>query len=262
MGAMSRRLPDEFFRPAEVGDVPVRRGNPGSARPLGTGPEGAPPGGRLRRWRTDMPIKVLVVGVIIAFLAGLAIGRVTGGQDVADPVIDTSPTEMTTTPTPTPTELSTTVPYDGAVRIVPATRVAGVCEGGTGHDVPGNLLDEDPDTIWRCAGSGVGAQLTFTFEEGTRLVGVRLQNGNTVAENRFVEERRIVRVLWEFPEGEWVVQGFAANDRSPQEFRFPPVDVTGPVRMTVEASTIAGDTAPTYDAISISSLAFLSDAAA
>lgn len=152
------------------------------------------------------------------------------------------------------------MPYDGPVRVVPATRVTGTCDGGTGHDVPANLLDDDPDTIWRCAGSGVGAELAFTFEEGTRLVGVRLVNGNTVAENRFLEERRILRILWEFPEGEWVVQGFAANDPTPQEIRFPPVDITGPVRMTVEASTIAGDTAPTFDAITISSLAFLGDA--
>lgn len=258
MVPMSRRLPDEYFRTAEAGDVPA---GVDALRPAG-GPVGRTGrgGGRIRRWRADLPVKVLVVGVIITFLAGLAIGRVAAGESGEEPTSQTSPTQMDTSPTPTPTGLSTTVPYDGPVRVVPATRVTGTCDGGTGHDVPANLLDDDPDTIWRCAGSGVGAELAFTFEEGTRLVGVRLVNGNTVAENRFLEERRILRILWEFPEGEWVVQGFAANDPTPQEIRFPPVDITGPVRMTVEASTIAGDTAPTFDAITISSLAFLGDA--
>lgn len=223
--------------------------------------EPGPAGPRLRRWRTDISVKFLVVGVIVAFLAGLAVGRVAADESLPEPSAPISHTDdVETSATPTPTGLSTTVPYDGAVRVVAATRVTGVCEGGTGHDVPANLLDGDPDTIWRCAGSGVGAQLTFMFEEDTRLVGVRLVNGDTVAENRFLEERRILRVKWEFPEGEWVVQGFAANDPTPQEIRFPPVTITGPVTLTVEASTIAGDTAPTFDAISISSLAFLGDA--
>lgn len=258
MVRMSRRLPDEYFRPSGPGDV-AADAHTGAVAGEASGEPGTG-GPRLRRWRVDIPVKFLVVGVIVAFFAGLAIGRVAADESGPEPTAPISPTDVETSATPTPTGLSTTVPYDGAVRVVPASRVTGKCEGGTGHDVPANLLDGDPDTIWRCAGSGVGAQLTFLFEEDTQLVGVRLVNGDTVAENRFLEERRIVRVKWEFPEGEWVVQGFAANDPTPQEIRFPPVAITGPVTMTVEASTIAGDTAPTFDAISISSLAFLSDA--
>lgn len=259
---MPRCLPEEFFRSSTaVEETPEEA--PGPAEPRSRRP-------RRRETTTDEPapltrtfgprrglsVRILTAGVVVAFLVGLAIGRVATSTD-EPPVVDPPPPSVQESPGNS--ELSTTAPYDGPVQSVQAIDVHGRCEGGTGHDVPENLIDDSPGTIWRCAGSGAGAQLTFSFAEDTRLVGVRLVNGNTVGEERYLNERRISSVRWTFSDGSWLVQGLAANDPMAQEIRFPPVEVDGPVVMTVESSTIAGDPSPTFDAVSITSLEFLSN---
>lgn len=111
----------------------------------------------------------------------------------------------------------------------------------------------------------MGESIAFVLPTGEELVGVRLVNGNTSSYDRYLAERRILSVKWEFSDGSWVVQPLAANDREPQEFRFPPTTVTGPVVMTVMDATMTGNLgerdednmAGVNDAVSISSLQFL-----
>lgn len=185
-------------------------------------------------------------------LLGVVLGRFLAV--LPDPQISEEPSAS---PVESPSPVPSMIPYDGSVRLVWPDRVMGECQAGTGHDVPGHLIDGDPDTIWRCAGSGVGATLTFVFDSETQIVGVRMVNGNTVGDDRFLLERRIVSVRWDFPDGSWLMQGLAASDPNAQELRIPPITVQGPVTLTVQASTIAGDPSPIYDAVSISSLDFL-----
>ena len=102
-----------------------------------------------------------------------------------------------------------------------------------------------------------GEMITFTLEEGEELVGVRLVNGNTISPERYKAERRILSVKWTFSDGSWAVQGLSANDRQPQEVRFPPVTIAGDVTMTVLDATVAGEATDTNDSVSISSMEFL-----
>lgn len=258
MGPMPRRVPDEYFRSDER-----------EAEPVASPKEGSDSGGATRlesltgvtsrslRAQGGIAPRFLVAGIFLLFLIGVLLGRIAIGlTDTGAPPNGPSEQPSQTSPAPVPSM----IPYDGSVRLAWPDRVNGECRAGTGHDLPGHLLDGDPDTIWRCAGTGVGASLTFSFDAPTELVGVRVINGNTVGEDRFLLERRILSVHWEFPDGSWLVQGFAANDRSPQEIRFPPITVEGPVTLTVQGSTIAGDPSPIFDAISIASLDFLTSA--
>lgn len=190
------------------------------------------------------------------FILGAVLGRISTGTPAPVPEPTESPTATQAVSTTAPPR---NVPYDGPVVPVWPDRVSAECRAGSGHDVAANLLDGDPDTIWRCAGTGVGASLTFTFDTETELVGARVINGNIV-EDRFLRERRILSLRWDFPDGSWLLQGFAANDRTQQEIRFPPITVEGSVKLTVQSSTIAGDPSPIYDAVSISELDFLTSA--
>lgn len=124
------------------------------------------------------------------------------------------------------------------------------------RDAPAALLDSDPSTIWRCRGDGSGELITFSFAAPVRLVGIRLINGNTVWTNRYLAERRITALRWTFSDGSYFDQGLAANDRAPQEVRFPEI-YTSAVTMQVLSSTLPGDDSTLADAVSISSLEFL-----
>lgn len=252
MDSMPRRLPDELFRSEPQPEAVPPRSKPQPRRTPAEKPPKSTIGARYLR-RGGMSLKWLVGGVLVAFLTGLATGRVISTPVEAPPDPVTSPTAQTS-------EAAGSAPYDGAVKPVSAARVLGICEGGTGHDIAANLLDDDPASIWRCAGSGEGAELTFSFDQGTELVGVRVVNGNVAQGDRYLAERRITSVKWTFPDGSWVVQGFSANSQGRQEIRFPATAVDGQVVMTVETATDPGESAATYDAVSISDLEFLTSA--
>ena len=163
------------------------------------------------------------------------------------------------TPSVVPSLEATLGPYSGPVRVIPMLEATGQCRAVLTPDTdpPSNLLDDDPDSRWSCRGPGVGETITFALEPGQMVVGVRLINGNTSSPERYLAERRILSVKWTFSDGRWVVQGLAANNRQPQEVRFPPTDSAGPVTMTVLDATVAGESTTENDAVSISSVEFL-----
>ncbi|NHB85490.1 hypothetical protein G7085_15040 [Tessaracoccus sp. HDW20] len=101
-----------------------------------------------------------------------------------------------------------------------------------------------------------GESVTFTFAPATTLVGVRLINGNTAWTGRYAAERRLLSIRWQFADGSFFVQGLAANNRGYQEVRFPAID-TSTVTMTVEAATEPGQQNEMVDAVSVTSLEFL-----
>lgn len=259
MGIMPRRLPDEYFRssaqdveqPSPCKPTPAPAAKPRTQKPQLRQTQRP----RLVMQREGMGMRWFAGGMLALFLLGVAIGAV-GHRTIPEPGRDM----VTATPEVTVSSQDSSegvVPYDGPTQVVSPSKIRGTCDSGTGHDVPEHLLDDDPTTIWRCAGAGIGASLSFEFDEDIRLVGMRLVNGNTAGEGRFVEERRITSVRWDLPDSSWVMQSFAANDPNPQEIRIPAVDIDGPLTLTVATSTLAGDPAASYDAISISSVEFL-----
>ncbi len=210
---------------------------------------------------------MVVAGVVGALLLGFGVGKLVTLQSAATPAPEPTVSSVSTTASAMPSPKSTLAPWSGPVRIIPALDATGRCLEGMGDsaDPPANLIDDDAKSQWRCTGPGVGETISFELPEGEDLVGVRLVNGNTVSSDRYLAERRILSLKWEFSDGSWVVQPLAANDREPQEFRFPPTTISGPVIMTVVDATVTGDSAGQdeddkvghNDAVSISSLHFL-----
>lgn len=210
---------------------------------------------------------MVLAGVLVALLFGFGVGKLVTLQSASTPAPQPTVTSTYATASAMPSPQSTLAPWSGPVQVVRALEATGRCLEGMGDsaDPPANLLDGDPKTQWRCTGPGVGETISFVLAEGEELVGVRLVNGNTARYERYLAERRILSVKWEFSDGSWVVQPLAANDREPQEVRFPPRTIEGPVTMTVVDATVTGDSAGEdegdkvgrNDAVSIGSLQFL-----
>lgn len=252
MTPMPSSLPPEFFREgaAAVPEAaePADRSTPGGARPP------APP---RRRLRDGVAPRLVIAGVLGALLLGFGVGRLLLLEPGGPGTVTLTPSATgQPTASSTASPVTTLVPYDGAVAVVPALAAQGQCEAAPSREQPSNLLDEDPETFWRCRGAGVGETITFTLDPASPVVGVRLVNGNTVWPDRYIAERRILAIKWTFEDGSWVVQGLAANDRQPQEVRFPPVN-SATVTMEVVSATVPGGTEDLADAVSIASLDFL-----
>ncbi len=210
---------------------------------------------------------MVVAGVMGALLLGFGVGKLVTLQSSAMQQPEGTVSSVSIAASVMPSSESTLAPWSGPVQVIPALDATGRCLDGNAisTDVPANLVDDDPTTHWRCSGSGGGETISFVLADGEEVVGVRLVNGNTTSQDRYLAERRILRVKWEFSDGSWVVQPLAANDREPQEVRFPPTTVDGPITMTVLDATVPGDTSGQdkndsvglNDAVSISSLQFL-----
>lgn len=259
MALMPKRLPDEFFREQASPESP----DVGHAPPEPELPEADQQTVRPRPFGRGVAPRLVVAGTLGALLLGFGIGRllVLGNAPRPEP----SPSEVPSssqaaTPTPTSTGGATLVPYDGPVSNVTVLDAEGVCSQGPTRDEAANLIDSNPSTFWRCGGSGVGEEITFVLDPAEPVVGVRVVNGNTVWTDRYLAERRILAIRWTFSDGSWVEQGLAGNDRLPQEVRFPPVEGAQWVRMTILDATVVGATDDQSDAVSISSLNFLTTA--
>lgn len=209
---------------------------------------------------------MVMAGLVGALLLGFGVGKLVSVQAAAPTEPQLSAIVTSVSAAPTPSVDSTLASWTGPVSVVDALAASGRCLDGMGItvDVPGNLVDDDPDSLWRCSGPGVGESVSFTLPEGADVVGIRLVNGNTSSYDRYLAERRILSIKWEFSDGSWVVQPLAANDREPQELRFSPTTITGDVTMTVIDATVPGETSDSgedsvgrNDAVSISSLEFL-----
>lgn len=84
---------------------------------------------------------------------------------------------------------------------------------------PGNVLDRNPATAWRCE-AGTPQTLTFTFDGPTNLASVGLIGGYVKVDpltgvDRFPQNHRVKQVRWTFSDGSTVVQDLA-DSRSMQ----------------------------------------------
>jgi hypothetical protein len=92
---------------------------------------------------------------------------------------------------------------------------------------PGNVLDHNPATAWRCEASVGDQSLTFTFDGPTHLTSVGLIGGYVKVDSltevdRFVQNHRVRQVRWTFDGGATVTQDLA-DSRNMQSID---VDVT------------------------------------
>ncbi len=208
--------------------------------------------------RPGVEPRLLVLMLAIAVVAGFFGGRLvlirsdsstTGTGDV----ISSSPLE------PDPVDDGQYTPYTGVVKAVSPDSAEGRCSRSQDSDAPAALIDQSDTSIWRCRGEGVGETAVFEFDEPVTLAALRVVNGNTAWTDRYAAERRITAIRWTFDDGSFFDQGLAPNDRGAQEVRFPETDTTS-IAMEVLAVTDPGDDSDLSDAVSISSLEFLSPA--
>ncbi|WP_145952650.1 discoidin domain-containing protein [Tessaracoccus aquimaris] len=244
---MVPRVPDEYFRKRASESDDVREDQARDA----TDDQRPKPDDVAQPARDGIAPRLLVLILVAALAGAYILGRLVIFTPRAPDIPTISPSAAPTAPMS-----EGLAPYDGRVGAVKAHEALGECREGGQRDSPEALIDDDPDTIWRCHGNGVGESITFTFDPSVSLAGVRLVNGNTVWTGRYAAERRLLSVQWRFADGSYFVQGLAANNRGFQEIRFPQV-TTGSVTMTVELATEPGDSADMVDAVSISSLEFL-----
>ena len=246
---MVQRVPDEYFRQRATESDDIEAPAPQRRLPqLATVKSVA--SRRVQDGFTPRAVAIIITGAILmAFL----VGRLLIFTPAAAPIGTASPTTISSAvASPAPVDAV----YDGPVATVIPTTAAGQCtEGGT-RENPSALLDENPATPWRCRGSGVGETFSVVFDQPTELVGLRVVNGNIAWADRYQAERRITGLRWTFADGSFFEQGLAANDQNPQEVRFPPMR-TGSVVVQVLSSTVPGNPATDFDAVSISSLEFL-----
>ncbi|MDO5678089.1 MAG: hypothetical protein Q4G35_11345 [Propionibacteriaceae bacterium] len=250
---MTQGLPDDLFRPGADQRPPKAREErklprvpkPSSVKTLPLESRGISP-------------RVLAGLIVLALLVAFAIGRLFFFTPQG-PVVTVSPAPSVTEAPPVTATPGEFVAYTGPVMTIPALTAEGTCEEEDTSEGSSALIDADPATIWRCAGSAVGEQLRFTFSGRRPLVGLRVVNGNSAWADRYLAERRIMSLRWEFDDGSFFVQGLAANNRNLQEVRFPPLTATA-VTLTVLEVTVPGDDSANSDAVSISAVEFLSPA--
>lgn len=207
-----------------------------------------------------------LVAVALSLVIGLAAGGLVRSLR-STPSIPASPS-----PTPAPTQSPVALPWAGQTAPLLASGVRATCTAPDALDADGNLvtydvaqvLDDRPETAWRCNGEGTEQRLTFTFPAGSVLVGVGLVNGYAKARGTtslYDQFRRISSVTWRLPDGSWFVQNLNDNDPGLQQLMVPPTLVEGQVTMTITASSAPGQPDdPTRNAVLVSQVSFLTTA--
>lgn len=237
-----QRLPDELFRKGSTGveEPPVpRRRVLRQVKVEQPAPLPKDGGGMTLR----SVVLLVVVSLIVSFVLGWFV--LFAGEPAAEP------TPVTQSPNPEEFRV-----YDGAVVAMEAKNAVSDCDSEEGDGNADKLIDADPSTMWRCPGNGEGRSIRFEFDGPVALVGLRLINGNAVDTGRYLKERRITSLRWDFEDGYYFEQGLATNDPTTQEVRFPRMD-TSSVMLTVKSSSAPGENDEEHDAVSISGLEFL-----
>lgn len=228
----------------EGSSVPRLQELPGP--PLADQPRGLrPPKKRLRGRRgREGRGRLTVVVVALLFTSAVVAAAVSGGTG------------------------TTAKEYRGTVeRLAPDQAVADCLAApstdGAGSTVrydPELLLDGDRSTAWRCAGSGVGRRLVFSFAGESRIAELGLVNGYTKVDpstgaDRYGEYRRVSEVTWTFPDGAEFRQQLQDGEESTQTLRIP-VQVADRVTLTITGSTEPGSKVESRDAVLIPEASF------
>lgn len=165
----------------------------------------------------------------------------------------TSPAPATTAAPATTGRAPTTTSATPAGAVVPQETSA-TCQAessteadGTPIDfAPGNVLDRNPATAWRCPAPATGESLTFQLDGPTQLVSVGLIGGYVKVDpltgvDRFPQNHRVRRVTWTFSDGSTVTQDL---DDSRQLQTIPVDATTTSVTLTIVSTYPPGGEAP------------------
>jgi hypothetical protein len=124
--------------------------------------------------------------------------------------------------------------------------------------VAANMVDGRPDTCWRMAGDGTGAELTFQLAAPTALTRVGMVNGyakNAVVGGRnlnwYVGNRRVLAAQWVFDDGTTVDQPLGATKQMQTiDLGSPVTTSTVTLRLVAVSSPGTGRSARDYTAVS------------
>ncbi|MGD7706794.1 NADase-type glycan-binding domain-containing protein [Microlunatus sp. Y2014] len=260
-------MPAALFAPA----APVRPAAPfaGSAPVTPAGPRavlgarpgnGAPPRSRGRRGAAA----ALVVSLcLVVAAAGAVVGA--GGLNQL-PWAHLGQSSAVSSPTPSSPAAVPGQVWDGEVAAIDGVGVTAGCvaepaldaAGNTVTYGPTNLLDDDPNTAWRCD-EQTAPSITFTIPEGRQVAEVGLINGYAKVDprdgsDRYPEYRRVMLVRWTLPNGSSVEQLLEDETATMQRIRIPVTE--GPLTLTVLRVTNPGTTTAGREAVVISDVVF------
>ncbi|WCC80981.1 hypothetical protein O6R08_01550 [Cutibacterium equinum] len=209
--------------------------------------------------RHRFPVWILMVAA--ALVVGLVLGTfITGSRD------DTGAVNAAVPPASPASSVSAAMPYHGPGKPIRGLKATASCvadpavdsEHHVVHYDPRLLVDDKPDTAWRCNGSGEGQQITLTLPQSSRIVGVGMINGYAKVYgdvDLYPQYRRVRTVRWTLPDGTWFNQDFTDDDESIQKVMISPHAVRGDITVTIVATTehgLLGE--PTRDAVLISTI--------
>lgn len=183
---------------------------------------------------------VLALGVLGGLgLLGVLVGAALAGgsEEAAEP-----------TPDPTPVD----------VVAVEASCQAPNSKDSVGRKVtyePKFVLDDDPETAWRCHGDGRGERIVLELAEDAQVVEVGLVPGYAKTDpadgtDRYAQNRRLTKVQWVFDDGDAVTQELdpAPDRRDLQTMEIDPVTTRKVALQIVESSDAD------YDRIAVSTI--------
>ncbi|AQP43697.1 discoidin domain-containing protein [Tessaracoccus flavus] len=249
---MVQRVPDEYFRKRAAESEDIDESADERHRPPSTTARAVV----ARDAQGGLPPRATAIVVVLALALSFLAGRLFLFPPVVVPPTPSSSASTSMGPDPSTDAFSA---YEGPVSAVQPIAALGECREGGTLESPSALLDGDPETLWRCRGAGDGESFTIVFDGPVSLAGIRIVNGNVAWPDRYAVERRITAVRWTFADGSYFEQGLAANDRNAQEVRFPET-LTDRATLEVLSATVPGEISPNSDAVSISSLEFLTPA--
>ena len=134
----------------------------------------------------------------------------------------TSPASTTTTTTTTTTTVVATGPVE-QIQIRP-TMITATCQGSDGIEgdlvtpvsyAPSNLVDDRPETAWRCDRDEVlNGSVTIDLRTPTRVTQLSLFGGYDKIDpfnevDRYIQNHRVVQARWTFDDGSSVVGSYA-----------------------------------------------------
>ena len=193
---------------------------------------------------------VLLLLAVVAVVAGVIGNRSaddgstidsesTSGLTATDPAVTGAPDGSAGTAS---APMGTPIPV--APTSAEATCVAEAGQDAAGRPItyePFNAIDDDVSTTWRCAGDGVGQSLVVRFAGPVRVATVGILPGYAKVDgddgsDRFVQNRKVTKVRYEFDGGVNVEAGLAP---SPQ-VQSTAVDVVSTSVRIVILESVAG----------------------
>ena len=191
------------------------------------------------------------IQVTLLLSLSLAIGLLIGGwwsanvRSSAQQVVVSASASPSPSAAPTATASPSAVgPYTGAMTPLPVSAVDATCtqpplreETGWVSYAATNLVDDNPDTAWRCYGDATGKKFTFHVAKGSTVVGFGVINGYAKTTpggvNLYERYRRVLAVRWNLPDGRYAVQELTDHQEGEQKITIPPTSVDGRITMTI-----------------------------